>query len=43
VGFREFQRVPLEVRRSAEFTEWTENPSLATSVASLVYMRYAPA
>lgn len=41
VGFREFQRVPLAVNRGAEFTEWTEDPSLTTSVASLVYMRYA--
>ena len=41
VGFREFQRVPLAVSRGADFTEWTEDPSLTTSVASLVYMRYA--
>ncbi len=41
VGFREFQRVPLAVSRGAEFTEWIEDPSLTTSVASLVYMRYA--
>lgn len=40
VGFREWQRVPLAARRGAESTEWVEDPSLAHSDASLVYMRY---
>ena len=43
VGFREWQRVPLAVRRGAEFTEWTEDPSLTHAEASLVYMRYPAA
>lgn len=42
VGFREFKRVPLAVRRGAGFTEWVEDHSLARSVASLVHMRYEP-
>ncbi len=40
VGFREWQRVPLAARRGPESTEWIEDPSLARSEASLVYMRY---
>jgi RimJ/RimL family protein N-acetyltransferase len=40
VGFREFKRVPLAVRRSAEGSDWSEDPSLVASDASLVYMRY---
>ncbi len=40
VGFREFKRVPLVVRRGAECTEWSEDPSLAESEASLVHMRF---
>lgn len=43
VGFREWQRVPLAVRRGAELTEWVEDPSLADAEASLVHMRYAAA
>jgi RimJ/RimL family protein N-acetyltransferase len=43
VGFREWQRVPLAARRGAESTEWVEDPSLAHSEASLVYMRYSGA
>ena len=41
VGFVEFRRVPLGVRRGADFTEWVEDPSLArSSEPSLVHMRY---
>lgn len=40
VGFREFQRVPLAVRRTPDLTEWTEDPSLTEYEASLVHMRY---
>lgn len=43
VGFREFKRVPLAVRHDAGFTEWTEDPALAASPASLVHMRYEAA
>lgn len=43
VGFREWQRVPLAVRRGAELTEWVEDPLLAHAQASLVYMRYPAA
>ena len=42
VGFRELQRVPLVRRGDAEFTEWFEDSAAKDSVASLVYMSYAP-
>jgi RimJ/RimL family protein N-acetyltransferase len=40
VGFREFQRVSLAVRRSEQGADWFEDPTLASAEASLVHMRY---
>ena len=42
-GFREWQRVPIVARASAQGTEWHEAPDAAVREPSLVYMHYAAA